>query len=177
MAKIFYVDPSKCTGCRTCELVCSIKNEGVANPVLSRIRVIADKDRGLRVPTLCQQCQDAPCVSVCPVNALKRDNVLGITKLDKDRCIGCKMCISACPFGGIAVNPLSGEIFKCDLCGGDPQCVRFCEDKAIMYLESDVVVMDKKRGALERQAPLFEQYGVRGGIVRVAELATHRPRG
>ena len=70
MARIFFVDPSKCTGCRTCELVCSIKNEGIANPCLSRIRVIADKYQGLRVPMICQQCQDAICMDVCPTGAL-----------------------------------------------------------------------------------------------------------
>lgn len=177
MAKVLYIDPSKCTGCRTCELVCSIKNEGMANPALSRIRVVADKYRGLRVPMVCQQCEEAVCVSVCPTGALRRDGELGIVRHDKDRCIGCKLCVLACPFGGAGINPLSGEIFKCELCDGDPECVKFCEEKAIMYLEPDVLLMSKKRDALQNQSALFEKYGIRGGVVRVAEAETYRPRG
>jgi len=177
MAKILYIDPSKCTGCRTCELVCSIKNEGMVNPVLSRIRIIADKYQGLRVPMVCQQCQEAVCVSVCPVGALKRDTELGTVRLDEDKCIGCKVCVLTCPFGGAAINPLSGEIFKCELCDGDPECVNFCEDKAITYVDPDVLLMDKKREALQNHAALFEKYGIRGGVVRVAEVETYRPRG
>lgn len=171
MAKILYVDPSKCTGCRTCEIVCSIKNEGIVNPVLSRIRIVADKYQGLRVPMLCQQCQDAVCVSVCPVRALSIDGGLGIVRLNKDRCIRCKACVLACPFGGAAINPLSGQIFKCELCDGDPECVRFCEDKALTYVESDVMLMDKKRQAVQNQAQLFEKYAGKG-VVHVAAVET-----
>jgi Fe-S-cluster-containing hydrogenase component 2 len=172
MAKMLYIDPSKCTGCRTCELVCSIKNEGMANPVLSRIRVIADKYQGVRIPMLCQQCLDAPCVSVCPVHALRRDSGLGIVKLDENRCIGCKACVLACPFGGAAINPLSGQIFKCGLCDGDPECVKFCEDKALTYVEPDVMLMEIKRQAVQNLSPLFEKYSGRGGTVRVAGVET-----
>jgi carbon-monoxide dehydrogenase iron sulfur subunit len=164
MAKILYIDPSKCTGCRTCELVCSIKNEGMANPVLSRIRIIADKYQGLRVPMVCEQCQEAICVSVCPTSTLRRDRKSGVVTLDKDRCIGCKACVLACPFGGAAINPLSGQIFKCELCNGEPECAKFCEDKAIMYLEPDVALMNKKRNALQNYAALFQKYGIGGGV-------------
>jgi carbon-monoxide dehydrogenase iron sulfur subunit len=158
MAKILYIDPSKCTGCRTCEIVCSIKNEGMVNPVLSRIRMVADKYRGLRIPMVCQQCQDAICVSVCPVGALWRDNELGVVKLNEDRCIGCKVCVIACPFGGVVINPLSGRIFKCELCDGDPECVRFCDDKAITYVEPDAMLMEMRRQVVEDLSPLFEKY-------------------
>jgi carbon-monoxide dehydrogenase iron sulfur subunit len=158
MAKILYIDPSKCTGCRTCEIVCSIKNEGMVNPVLSRIRMVADKYRGLRIPMVCQQCQDAICVSVCPVGALWRDNELGVVKLNEDRCIGCKVCVIACPFGGVVINPLSARIFKCELCDGDPECVRFCDDKAITYVEPDAMLMEMRRQVVEDLSPLFEKY-------------------
>ena len=168
MPKILYIDPGKCTGCRTCELVCSIKNEGIVNPVLSRIRIISDKYQGLRIPMVCQQCQEAVCVSVCPVGALRRDNELGIVKLNEDKCIGCKSCVLACPFGGAAINPLSGKVFKCGLCDGDPECVKFCEDKAITYVEPDVMLMEVKRRAVENLSPLFEKYSGREGAVYIA---------
>lgn len=161
MAKELYLNPSKCTGCRTCELVCSIKNEGMANPVLSRIQVIADKPRGLRIPTVCLQCEDAVCVAVCPVGALKREADQGVVRHDKAKCIGCRSCVMACPFGGVAASPLSGQIFKCELCDGDPECVKACEDGAVTYEEPDVELMSKKRAAVQQFSSLFEKFASR----------------
>ncbi|MDP6178309.1 MAG: 4Fe-4S dicluster domain-containing protein [Desulfatiglandales bacterium] len=161
MAKELYMDPGKCTGCRTCELVCSIKNEGMANPVLSRIQIIADKSMGLRIPTVCLQCENPVCVSVCPVGALQRKEGPGIVQHDKNKCIGCRSCVMACPFGGVAINHLSGQIFKCELCDGDPECVKACEDKAITYEESDAALMNKKRVAAQNLCSMFERYASR----------------
>ena len=161
MAKMLYVNPDKCTGCRTCELVCSLKNEGVVNPSLSRIRIVADKYEGLRIPMICQQCQDAVCMSVCPTRALLLDEELGIIRRDEEKCINCRMCVAACPFGAMGFDVVERNVFKCELCDGEPQCVRFCEDDAIRYLEPDMVVMEKKREAAGSYAPLFEKYAGR----------------
>ena len=165
MAKVLFIDPSKCTGCRTCELVCSIKNESIVNPCLSRIRIIADKYQGVRIPVVCQQCIEAPCIAVCPVGALSRDVNLGIVKQNKELCISCKACVAACPFGGMAINPQSGKVFKCELCYGDPECVKYCEDDAITYVEEESIAMTKKREAAENLSPLFDKYA---GTVRIA---------
>jgi len=158
---MLYIDPSRCTGCRTCELVCSIKNEGMANPVLSRIQVIAFKYLGIRVPLTCQQCEEPICASVCPVNALRRDNILGIVKHDKSKCIGCKVCVLTCPFGGITIHPTSRQVFKCEQCGGSPECIKSCEDKAITYVEADAVSLSKKRQSVQNLSRLFEKYAAR----------------
>ncbi|MBW2027440.1 MAG: 4Fe-4S dicluster domain-containing protein [Deltaproteobacteria bacterium] len=168
MPKVLIVDPSLCTGCRTCELICSIKNEGVANPTLARIRVIADKYQGVRVPMICQQCRDAPCMCVCPSGALFRDETLDIVRRNEDRCIVCRSCVTACPFGAMGVDPVGKKVFKCELCEGDPECVRFCEDKALRYEEPDVLVMKKKREAFGSLSALFEKYASREGIVHMA---------
>ena len=161
MAKMLYVDPDKCTGCRTCELVCSLKNASVVNPLLSRIRIVADRYEGLRIPMICQQCQDAVCMSVCPTRALSLDEELGIIRRDEEKCINCRMCVAACPFGAMGFNGVEKQVFKCELCDGDPQCVRFCEDDAIRYMEVETVVMEKKREAAGSYAPLFEKYAGR----------------
>jgi len=161
MARMLYIEPSKCTGCRTCELVCSIKNEGMANPVLSRIQVIEYKYQGVRVPMVCQQCEDAICTAVCPVEALRKDIGLGIVKHDPNKCIGCKLCVAACPFGGVSVNPKTRKVFKCEQCDGKPECARFCEDKAITYVEAYTVSMKKKRQTAQDLSKLFEKYAAR----------------
>jgi len=66
------------TGCRLCELVCAVMHDGISNPSRSRIKVMKWESEGLYIPMSCQQCQDAPCMNVCPVKAISRDENLGL---------------------------------------------------------------------------------------------------
>ena len=150
MAKVLVIQYEKCTGCRLCELVCSVINEGVSNPSRSRIKVMKWESEGLYIPMTCQQCIDAPCMNVCPVKAISRDEALGRVIVDYDVCIGCRTCVSVCPFGAMNFDVTGRKVFKCDVCGGDPQCVRFCEEKAVDYVEADEVAVIKKRDAAHR---------------------------
>ena len=150
MAKTLYIDYQKCTGCRLCELVCAVFHDGISNPARSRIKVMKWEAEGLYIPMSCQQCQDAPCMNVCPVKAISRDEELGRVSVDYDVCIGCRSCVAVCPFGAMSFNIKEKQVFKCDLCDGDPQCVRFCEEKAIDFLEVDDVSIFKKRDAATR---------------------------
>ena len=150
MAKTLYIDYQKCTGCRLCELVCSVSHDGKSNPARSRIRVIKWEAEGLYIPMSCQQCQDAPCLNVCPVKAISRDEVMGRVYVDYDVCIGCRSCVGVCPFGAMGFNTIDKQVFKCDLCDGDPQCVRFCEEKAVDFVDADEVCLLKTRDAAER---------------------------
>ena len=133
--KTMIVDPAKCTGCRNCELVCSVKHNGVSSPSLARIHVVKWDTPSLYIPMRCQHCEDAPCMAVCPKEAIYRNEELDSVEIDHDLCIGCKMCVSACPFGAMSFNAETGHPFKCDLCGGDPECVRVCDVKAIDYVD------------------------------------------
>ncbi len=150
MAKVLMINYEKCTGCRLCELVCAVMHDGISNPARSRIKVMKWESEGLYIPMTCQQCQDAPCMNVCPVKAISRDEKLGYVKIDYDICIGCRACVSACPFGAMNFNSTDRKVFKCDLCEGDPQCVRFCEVNAIEYVDADDSSLLKKREAAER---------------------------
>jgi Fe-S-cluster-containing hydrogenase component 2 len=150
MAKVLYIDHDKCTGCRLCELVCAVSHDGISNPARSRIRVMKWEAEGLYVPMTCQQCQDAPCLNVCPVKAISRDEELGRVKVDYDICIGCRSCVSVCPFGAMIFNSRDRRVLKCDVCDGDPQCVRFCEVKAVEFIEAGDVSIRKQRKAAER---------------------------
>ena len=150
MEKILKVDFEKCTGCRLCELVCSVTHDGISNPARSRIRVVKWEDMGVYVPMICQQCENAPCEAVCPVGAIKRDEDLDFLAVDYDMCIGCRSCVSACPFGAMNYNKTDKRVFKCDLCGGKPQCVAFCEEKAIDFISAETVSEPRKREAAMR---------------------------
>jgi len=157
MQKVILVDQDKCTGCRLCEMICSVKHEGVSNPTRSRISIIKWFMEGYHMPMICQQCMDAPCVAVCPKDALSRDEELGSVTLDYDLCIGCKMCVTACPFGGMGIDTVSNKVIKCDLCDGDPQCVRFCFPGALEYVEANAVNLRKKREAAKKLAELMSK--------------------
>ena len=150
MAKALYIDYQKCTGCRLCELICAVQHDGISNPARSRIKVMKWEAEGLYVPMSCQQCQDAPCVNVCPVKALSRDEDLARITVDYDVCIGCRSCVAVCPFGAMSFNSIDKKVFKCDLCDGDPQCVRFCEVEAVGFVEPNEISIHKKREAAER---------------------------
>ena len=150
MQKLITIDYEKCTGCRLCETVCSLYNEGVINPELARIKMIRWEWDGLQIPTLCQQCDFAACVAVCPKNAIYRDKELGCLKLDYNKCIGCKLCIQYCPFGAISYNFEENRVIKCELCGGDPMCVKYCETKALQYVDIHAAAIPKKRDLAEK---------------------------
>jgi len=150
MEKVLMINHQKCTGCRLCELVCSVMHDGVSNPTRSRIKVVKWESEGLYVPMSCQQCEDAPCLNVCPVKAISRDQDYGFVAVDYEICIGCRSCVAVCPFGAMNYNVIDKKVFKCDLCGGNPQCVRFCEEKAVDYVDADRVGNFKRKDAAER---------------------------
>ena len=150
MNKVLQIDYEKCTGCRLCELVCSVKHDGVSNPMRSRIKVIKWEAEGLYVPMSCQQCEDAPCLTACPAKAISRNEALQRVEVDYDICIGCRTCVSVCPFGAMSFNTIDRKVIKCDLCDGEPQCVRFCDVKAVDFVQAADANLVKKREAASR---------------------------
>jgi len=154
MSKILFIDPDKCSGCRACEWACSLYNDKVINK--SRIHVVKWIDRGVEVPITCAQCEFAMCEKVCPVQAIERNEDLGITVINYDKCVGCKLCTYVCPFGGIYFDTEKKRVIKCDLCGGDPACVKVCLDGAIQYVEATRASMLKKRAAMEKVTELLQ---------------------
>lgn len=150
MSKGIVISPDKCTGCRTCELVCSFMKNDNFNPKDAAISVLAFDEVGLQVPMTCLQCDEPHCVAVCTVNALTKDEETGVVHYDGEKCIGCKMCVSACPFGNITYSARIKEIVKCDECGGDPQCVKLCVSGALEYKDLD--------SSLERRRNIANQF-------------------
>ncbi len=153
--KVLHIDPQKCTGCMQCEGVCAVWCSASGNPSVSRIRVLK-WEGSLFVPMACRQCEEAPCMAVCPKEALYRDGALNRVMVDYTRCISCRMCVAACPFGAMGFDAGRQRVFKCDLCDGDPRCVRFCLPGALSYTASETVQYRRIRHAAQKQAPIKE---------------------
>jgi Fe-S-cluster-containing hydrogenase component 2 len=153
------IRPEKCTGCRICELRCSITQEKVFNPSKARIRVMKSEP-ATDMPVLCFQCQKPPCGDICPVGAIsKTEN--GVVVINEDNCIGCGLCVEACPFGAMFVHPEKNNPIKCDLCGGDPQCVKHCPTKALILTTLDQSPQNhRKQFAQARMKPIPRKWGI-----------------
>jgi Fe-S-cluster-containing hydrogenase component 2 len=135
MVKVIEINPEVCTGCRYCENICSFKHTYECAPTRARINVIKFEKRGLFVPMLCEQCEEPPCMDVCPTGALHIDPSTKILRIKDAICIGCKVCMIACPFGVIKIDRITKKAIKCDLCEGDPLCVKYCVTGALKYVE------------------------------------------
>lgn len=105
--------------------MCSLEHHGVFNPAMARIRVEYDEEENAYSPVICRHCEEPACADACHVGAMSRDERTGAVVIDGKACILCLECVEACPYGALNVAP-DGAVLKCDLCGGDPVCVRFC---------------------------------------------------
>ena len=144
MKKELCIYPERCTGCRVCELACSKAQEGLFDPARSRIKPF--KSRSSYIPFTCFQCENAYCERVCPTRAIYRKEESGPVLVDKQKCVGCKLCMLSCPFGMISIDLENGLAVKCDTCGGEPECVKHCIPEALRFEEqSDFLRSRKKR--------------------------------
>jgi len=136
------MDMRKCIGCDACTVSCKAEN----NVPLGVFRTWVEKHEGGRFPSiklafapkLCNQCEDPPCVPVCPVDAtFKRED--GLVLVDYDKCIGCGYCIEACPYGARYFDPIRHVADKCTFCvqrleqGLAPACVETCVGGARIF--------------------------------------------
>jgi len=149
---VLVIDFDKCTGCRACEIACSLANCGEANPEKSRIRIVKVNEiaKIIPVPVVCMHCENPPCETVCPMSAIFTDPSTKSRRINEEKCIGCSACVYACPFGAIVVDRSTGYAFTCNLCNSDPVCVKFCPTEALRYINSDEVSMRLKRTRLNK---------------------------
>jgi len=144
--KMLVIDIDKCTGCHVCELMCSFQHHGEFNPRKGRIHTTVLLHDEIAIPVVCTQCEDAWCERICPTGAISStvlpESGSRVVQVDKEKCVGCRMCVLACPFGNIEVR--EGHADKCDLCGGDPLCVQFCPRGALRFVEGDEREAEKR---------------------------------
>jgi tetrathionate reductase subunit B len=161
------IDVDKCIGCNKCVEACKAENDVPNEPYFFRtwierytirrdgettVECISTKPgpakqaepedpnvvRTFFVPKLCNQCANPPCVQVCPVGATFQTKD-GVVLVDEKRCIGCRYCIQACPYGARYLNPYTRTADKCTFCyhritkGQQPACVEVCPTEARIF--------------------------------------------
>jgi electron transport protein HydN len=158
MNRFIVAEPSRCIGCRTCEVACVLAHDAAGGVGLlaaatfaPRLRVI--KSLNISTPVTCHHCDDAPCANACPSGAIVYR--LNTVQVEQERCLGCKTCVVACPFGAMEVVTMpaerrfagmtmtvgvKAEAQKCDLCidhAGGPACIAVCPTDALHLMDED----------------------------------------
>jgi Fe-S-cluster-containing dehydrogenase component len=131
--KVIYIEQDRCLACRNCERVCSFQESGGFKRESSNIWVQIDMVSRTFFTITCQQCETAACMLTCPTEALKRDPETHAVTVHETACIGCRMCVIACPFGCIHFENTQHLAAKCNLCNGDPKCVQNCMAGALHF--------------------------------------------
>lgn len=139
----FSFDLSRCSGCMACVVACMDQNDIAGDGLSYRQLVKLEKGqypsvRLAFVTVACFHCNDAPCLLVCPREAIFRDEASGMIGVDEDLCIGCRACAMVCPFGAPRFRD-GGAMHKCNLCidrvvqNMEPACVHTCTTKALGF--------------------------------------------
>ena len=142
----FVIDNRKCIGCHACTTACKSEHDVPVGVNRTWVKQVEKGEfphtRRLFSVMRCNHCTDAPCVEICPVEALFfRDD--GIVDFDKNRCIGCKSCMQACPYDALYIDPENHTAAKCNYCahridiGLEPACVNVCPEHAIISGDMD----------------------------------------
>jgi anaerobic carbon-monoxide dehydrogenase iron sulfur subunit len=149
-----------CMSCGLCEVYCVTAHSKSKDVVRAHkyetpravARVKVERDGAISFALQCRNCDRALCTEACMTGAMHREIETGLIVHDEDRCVGCYMCVMACPAGAIAIDHEKGKaVAKCDLCAeiGEPACVANCPNGALVYaevVEIETAGAPKKRG-------------------------------
>jgi len=157
MKKVIYLDIKKCLGCKSCVFACAVEHSESKDRISALSENPKPKPRihitavdGMAVPLQCRHCEDAPCVTICPTNAISKLGPQDVVIINKEKCIGCKFCIMVCPFGVISLSADGKAAQKCDQCidrqkiGKLPACVSACPTSALQFLTIDEINKKKR---------------------------------
>ena len=184
----FALDEQRCIGCHTCSVACRVENNLPQGTWWNR--ALTDGGEDMDTPAgifpdvkmsyltvACQHCENPACVKVCPVGATYRDEETGVVRQDYDKCIGCRMCMSACPYTGVrsfnweepkfTIDFSVGDadvpshqkhvVEKCTMCwhrlakGEEPACVEVCPARARFWGDLDDPDSEVSRLVRERE--------------------------
>ena len=148
------VNNNLCDGCLNCESMCASVHK------TSRIKIIEHDSSFYSI--VCQHCENAPCIKICPTEAITDE------KVDSEKCIGCGLCVMVCPFGAMTFNNSIAD--KCDLCADreeGPACIKSCTKRAISVVDPNKVKSKNQEKFLAKLAGVYEPDNAKGGFVHV----------
>ncbi|AYH03664.1 oxidoreductase FeS-binding subunit [Pectobacterium parmentieri] len=168
MNRFVIASTQDCMGCHACEIACVISHNDERYPDSTTVfqpRIKAFNTPKLRAAVTCRHCEDAPCAGVCPTQALiRKDNSI---QLVQEKCIGCKSCVLACPFGAMSMvtNPMNNSTIahKCDLCADRPEgqaCVEACPTQALQLVSEQTLAtrrQEKQQVMAQRSAAHWQR--------------------
>lgn len=141
--KEIFVIKDRCMGCHSCELACAVSHSVHKSLYAALSETPKPKKRvyvewvapDKKMPIVCRQCEDAPCMNACISGAISRSDE-GVVFTDEEKCIGCWTCVMMCPFGVIGRHLETRKAYRCDRCRdqSEPACVQACPTKALQYV-------------------------------------------
>jgi len=186
----FYFDSSRCSGCKTCQAACKDKNNLPAGVRWRRVYEAAaggwtrnggawvHNVKAYNMSIACNHCEKPICVDVCPTKAMHK-NRNGIVLVNDKKCIGCKYCLWACPYGAPQYDGQKGIMGKCDFCrdhieqGRNPSCVDSCPMRALDF--GELSELKKKYGEANEFFPLPRAAHTRPALIVNPHKDAFRP--
>ena len=150
--KQLYYKVDKCLGCKSCEIACAVAHsisdelfKALKEEILSLPRKKVLPSKGKNYPVSCRHCKEPKCVDACMAYALTYDKEKGMVLHNEERCVGCWMCVMACPYGAIRPNIKAKIPVRCDKCKDkdEPACVKACPTGAIIWQEEVLIETNK----------------------------------
>ncbi len=145
----FYIDPSRCIGCRSCENACAECGTHRGVPMIS-VDFVDRESSIATVPTVCMHCDDPTCAMVCPADAIKKGEDGIVHSALKPRCVACSNCVLACPFGVPKMQVELELMMKCDMCydrtsaGLKPMCATVCPSQALTFVTPEEIAAGRR---------------------------------
>ena len=144
----FFVDPSRCIGCKACIAACAECDTHRGQPMI-HVDFIDRQNSIATVPMVCMHCVEPTCALVCPADAIKKGEDGVVRSALKPRCIACSNCVLACPFGVPKVHVEPELMMKCDMCydrtsvGLRPMCATVCPSQALSYGPPEAILRQR----------------------------------
>ncbi|MGB8115358.1 MAG: 4Fe-4S dicluster domain-containing protein [Candidatus Sulfotelmatobacter sp.] len=146
----FYIDPSRCIGCRSCLQACE-ECETHRGKSMINFDFIERRESITSAAYVCWHCDEPTCAQVCPADAIKKGEDGIVHSSLKPRCIACSNCVLACPFGIPKMMEPEQQMMKCDMCydrtsvGKRPMCATVCPSQALAYVRPEEIAKRREK--------------------------------
>lgn len=161
LKRMLSFNSNRCVACGGCEVACKVHHHRPGGSKWIELITVGPEEIGGKlamhfIPMTCQHCDDPPCLAVCPSKGAIYKREDGIVLLNSKLCIGCRLCVQACPFGAMQFNAEGGVAEKCDLCvdrvdqGLEPFCVVSCFGKCIEFKQVTELTRDRRQAVAKK---------------------------